>query len=82
MTSTPPEKAFEAWARRQSYEMQKRAFLRQLQRMQWLEFIAYVLAFAWVLVMFIAFQMGRDEHHQHPRKRQHVGNKFEPLHAL
>ncbi|GAP63411.1 hypothetical protein ARMA_1834 [Ardenticatena maritima] len=59
MTSTPPEKAFEAWARRQSYEMQKRAFLRQLQRMQWLEFIAYVLAFAWVLVMFIAFQMGR-----------------------
>nr|WP_290670340.1 caspase family protein [Ardenticatena sp.] len=54
-----PEKTFEAWARRQAYEMQRRALLRQLQRMQWLEFLAYVLAFAWVLGMFVAFQMGR-----------------------
>lgn len=53
-----PEEQFEQWARRQSYDSQRTHYERRLDRLEWGEIFAYLLMFAWVAGMFIAFQLG------------------------
>ncbi len=53
-----PEEIFKEWFNQRMYEAEQRRLRARLDRAEWGEILAYLLTMAWILAMFVAYQLG------------------------
>lgn len=53
-----PEEAFSRWAEGQTVALERRHLQAQLAQYDRVEILSYLLTLAWVIAMFVAYQLG------------------------